>query len=41
MILKEYRYAELENFNRKYQAEWRQRFFHNYDVKVTPITVTI
>jgi hypothetical protein len=35
LILNEYRFAELENFNRKYIGEWRERFrkVFNIDVK--------
>lgn len=35
-LLKEYRPAELENFSRKYLNEWRQRFFKEYSVTLTP-----
>jgi hypothetical protein len=41
LILKEFRAGEEENFARKYEEDWRQRFLKKYDVQLTPKEITI
>lgn len=41
MILKQFRAGEEENFARKYNTDWRERFLRKYDVRVMSKETTI
>jgi hypothetical protein len=41
LILCEFRSGEEENFDRKYMAEWRERFWKKYDIHLVPTEITI
>jgi len=41
MVLEQYLPSEMDEFNKKYANEWRERFLKEYSIKITPIDTII
>jgi hypothetical protein len=41
LVLREYRFHEIDVFNRMYQAQWRDAFLRKYNITINPVMTQI